>query len=187
MAPITILIMNTIKNVHLLNLSDADRQKIEAGAALHLRMSNISFKILEVTEKGIVVRVTQGKHLSENYADKSTLVQRTRELFSKFLPDIKVHPQAIPYKANPVTEIDSVWIKKQMEKYGLRVTDIVEATGIDKTNVSVWVNGTRPMSQPVKALFYYLFAVKRLTKGLDEETLKKAGIKVTESNWGFAA
>lgn len=33
--------------------------------------------------------------------------------------------------------------------------DIMDETGIDKSNVSAWVNGTRTMSQPVRAMFYY--------------------------------
>lgn len=181
--------MNTIKNIHLLDsiLSDKDKERLEAGAALHKRLSNITFKILEIGDKSITVRVVQGKHLSENYADKKTLVIRARELFEKVLPNMKVHPQVITYVANPVTEVDSVWIKKHMDKLGLRVIDLVNATGIDKTNISAWVNGTRPMSQPVKAMFYYFMITRIISPKIDPDALKKAGIKVTESSWGLAA
>lgn len=151
--------MNTIKNIHKLEqlLSDNDRHKLEAGAALHRRMSNINFKILEVTDTTIVVQVSQGRHLSGNYADKKTLVTRTRELLHRFFPDRKIHPQAISYIPNPVTQIDAKWVKRQMQDLGLGVTDIVHDTGVDKTNISAWANGTRPMSQPVKAMFFHYF------------------------------
>jgi len=146
-----------IKNIHRLDLSDKDREKLESGATLHKRYSNIQFKILEVEAGAAVIRVSQGRHLSENYANKKTLVTRTRELFQPFLPGVKIHPQAIPYEPNPVTNIDSEWVKKQMEANNIRVTDIVHDTGVDKTNISAWTNGTRPMSQPVKAMFYHYF------------------------------
>ena len=84
-----------IKNIHLLSLPDKDRAKLEHGAALHKRMSNIQFKILEVTPSGIVIRVLQSRHLSDNYANKEILVTRTRELFEPFLSGKKIHPQAI--------------------------------------------------------------------------------------------
>jgi hypothetical protein len=149
--------MTTIKNIHLLDLPDQAREKLEAGAALHRRMSNITFKITEVTEGAIAVKVIQGKHLSENYADKKSLVTLTRDLFERFFPDKKIHPQAIPFKANPVTEIDAKWVKQRMQTFDVGVTDIVNDTGVDKTNISAWANGTRPMSQPVKAMFYHYF------------------------------
>jgi hypothetical protein len=149
--------MSTIKNIHLLELSDNDRVKLLAGAALHLRMSNISFKILEVTNTAITLRVIQGKHLSENYADKKALVELTKELFQRFYPDKKIHPQAIVFKHNPVMQITAQWVKEKMETLDLGVTDIVNDTGVDKTNISAWANGTRPMSQPVKAMFFHYF------------------------------
>ena len=157
------LTMATIKNIHLLPLVDKDREKLEAGAKLHLRMSNIQFKILEVTPKSLIIQVTQGKHLSKNYADKKTLVIRTHELFDRVFPDKKIHPQAIAYEPNPVSQIDSKWVKDKMQILHLAVTDIVHDTGIDKTNISAWANGTRPMSQPVKGLFYYYFLNKQVS------------------------
>lgn len=149
--------MATLKNIHLLEISEKDKARLEHGAALHKRMSNIEFKILEITDKSIAIRVSQGKHMSENYADNKTLVTRTRELFEPFFPDLKIQPQAIPYEPNPVTKIDNKWVLKQMELFGIRVTDIVHDTGVNKTNISAWANGTRPMSQPVKAMFYHYF------------------------------
>jgi len=157
------MVMNTVKNIHKIEqlLSNNDRNKLEAGAAFHRRMSNINFKIIEVSDTAIVVQVSQGRHLSGNYADKKTLVTRTRELFQRFFPDRKIHPQAIVYIPNPITGIDAKWVKKQMEDLGLGVTDIVNDTGVDKTNISAWANGTRPMSQPVKAMFYHYFKTFR--------------------------
>lgn len=149
--------MNEIKNIHLLELSEKDREKIEAGALQYRKYSNIVFKVLEAGPKTITVRVSQGKHLSENYLDKKELAARAKEFFTKFFPDQTIHIRAFPYKPNPVTEIDSEWVRKQMNSLGVRVTDIVTDTGIGKANISGWANGLRPMSQPVKAMFFHYF------------------------------
>jgi hypothetical protein len=153
--------MNTIKNLHLINLPSDKLAKLDAGASLHEKMSNITFKILEVTEKAITVSVSQGKHLSENYANEKTLINRTHELFDRFFVDAKIQVRAIPYTPNPITEIDAAWVKANMDKLNIRVTDMVNETGIDKTNLSAWATGARPMSQPVKAMFHYYFSFKK--------------------------
>jgi hypothetical protein len=73
--------MSTIINLFKLNgmVPAADIEKLEAGAALHKRHSNIVFKIISVDNVKIDIRAKQGRHLSENYADKAVLVQRTKE------------------------------------------------------------------------------------------------------------
>lgn len=154
--------MSTIKNLHLLDLVvDSDvKDKLDVSAIPLKTNSNVTFKILEVGENSIVIRVKQDKHFSENYLDKKTLVLQTRELFEKFLPGWKIHPQVIPFTPNPVSYIDAEWIKQQMDKHDIRVMDLVQDTGVDKTNISAWANATRPMSQPVKAMFYYYFKCK---------------------------
>ncbi|WP_394803177.1 helix-turn-helix domain-containing protein [Membranihabitans marinus] len=44
-----------------------------------------------------------------------------------------------------------------MTKRGINSKELVEMTGINKSNISAWINDIRPMSQPAKALFYFLF------------------------------
>jgi hypothetical protein len=49
------------------------------------------------------------------------------------------------------------WVKAQIRRLDLRVNDIVEHTGVNQSNVSAWINGLRPMSASVKAMFYWYF------------------------------
>ncbi|TDQ12178.1 XRE family transcriptional regulator [Pedobacter metabolipauper] len=154
--------MSVIKNLHkLLHLqyfSTDHLNKLEAGAALHLKYSNISFKIIEMNIKNssVVVKTEQGKHLSENYADEVRLIELTRELFS-VLDGAKILVHPIPYKPPIIDVVNPAWINDKMLNNGVRIKDIQADTGIDKTNLSAWINGTRPMSQPVKAMFYFYF------------------------------
>lgn len=128
---------------------------LDRVANLHLRNSNIEFKVLGVDGMDISVRTTQGKHLSENYADEKTLITRTRELFQRFLPNYTIFTHPVTYKPAIVDVVDPAWIADKMLKFGIRIKDIQVDTGIDKTNLSAWINGLRPMSQPVKAMFYF--------------------------------
>lgn len=148
--------MAVVKNIHKLQLSDQDRNKLESGALLHQRYSNIEFKVISANEEEVVIQTKQGKHLSENYADVKTLVTRTKELFGKFFPGkIHVHPNA--YVENQITLIDGEWVRDRMDQLGVKVVDIQNDTGIAKANISAWAGGLRPMSQPVKAMFHYYF------------------------------
>jgi hypothetical protein len=151
--------MSTIKNIGRLSgiLPEAAIAKLEAAAALHLRHSNITFKIVDVSDTEIHVRAEQGKTLAENYATTHTLVTRTRELFGNFLPDRTVYTHPVAYSTPIVEVVDPEWLKEKMLTKGVKIKDIVTDTGIDKSNISAWVNGIRPMTQIVKAMFYFYF------------------------------
>lgn len=155
--------MSTIKNIHKLSgiLTPEQIAKLEAGAGLHRRHSNIEFKILDVKDQPalseMTVRVTQGKHLSGNYADIKTLIDRTRELFKPFVKDRMIYVHAFPFLGSIIDSVTPEWLSEKMLKKGVKITDIVTDTGIDRTNISAWINGKRPMSQIVKAMFYFYF------------------------------
>lgn len=155
--------MNTIKNIHKLTgiVPAADIIKIDLGANLHLRHSNIGFKIISVNGQDIVIKTVQAKPFSDNIADKETLIKRTRELFGKFLPDnftIKVQP--VPYQETRVNIVNPDWINKQMLSNGIKLKDIVNDTGLNKTQLSAVIGGDKPLSQIMKALFFFYFAGK---------------------------
>jgi hypothetical protein len=151
--------MNTIKNINKLTgiIPDSQIARLEAGAALHLRHSNISFKIIEANDTEIHVRTEQGKHLSENYATTHALVTLTRELFERFLPGKTIFTHPIKYQRPITSVVDTSWIADKMLKKGVRIKDIETDTGISKSNISNWLSGDKPMSQIVKAMFYFYF------------------------------
>lgn len=160
--------MPTIKNLHKIAglLDDNAINKLEGGAALHKRHSNIEFKILSVSDNDIVVQVVQDKHLSGNYADQKTLAQRGKELFKPFFPNHDIHAHATVYFEPPTSLVTPEWINRQMTEYSVKIKDLVKETGIDKTNLSAWLGGHREMSQPVKAMFFYLFQNRMLINNI---------------------
>lgn len=166
-----------IKNIHLIqNLSDLDIQKLAYGALQHQKLSRITFKIVSIDETAIKIQTIQGKSPQNNETDEKTLIERTKELFSRFFPDLKVIVNAVVFHPGPVEIVTPAFIRTLMTYLKVKVKDIVKDTDIDKTNVSAWVNGTRDMSQPVKAMFYY-YLLSRIddSKWKDYSELRKSG------------
>lgn len=151
-----------IKNIHLVrDLTTFENvRKLEIGALQHRKFARITFKILSVRERILEIQTIQTKSPHENHADEDLLILRTKELFSHFFPEYEIVVTAIPYQANPTEQVTPEYIRDAMTSYDIKVKDIVEQTGIDKSNVSAWVNGTRAMSQPVRAMFYYYIRQK---------------------------
>ncbi|MDO9554518.1 hypothetical protein [Rhodonellum sp.] len=148
----------TIKNLRLINdLLTVDQLiKLEHGALQHQKYSRIEFKVLEVKDNAITIRVSQEQSPKENYLTSKDLSDRTKELFGLFLPGFTIHARALAYVPPKVDAVTPGWVQTQMQRKGMEQKDILETTGLDKTNLSAWISGKRSMSQPVKAMFYYM-------------------------------
>lgn len=162
--------MSTIKNLRVLveklNLDEKRINRLEAGANMHKRFSNIEFKIIRFNDAELEVQIRQGKHMSKNYASEDILIQRANQLFKSVVPEnIRLTIFAIPFKESEIVYIDANWLENKMRQANIRVKDIAEDTGLDNTNISAWVNNKRPMSQIVKALFYFYFLEKTKQSG----------------------
>ncbi|SDF41448.1 hypothetical protein SAMN04487996_110239 [Dyadobacter soli] len=146
-----------IKNIHLIKdlTTEENIKKLEIGALQHRKFARITFKVISVIGKVMQIHTVQTKSPHENHADEDRLILRTKELFLHFFPDYEIQVTATPYQANPTEKVTPEYIREAMNSYDIKVKDIVDETGIDKSNVSAWVNGTRSMSQPVRAMFYY--------------------------------
>jgi hypothetical protein len=149
---------NIVKNIHLLNLSNEDRERLEFSAKLHKRHSSITFKIINFTDERTTIRAVQNKNALEKYLDKNSLIEKTRTFFNSFSDTIKfkniiVHP--VPYEDHAINTISPDYLKKELQKRGIRIKDVQIATGLETSSISAWVNGIRPMSNIVKAMFYF--------------------------------
>ena len=152
--------MSTIINIEKLQalIDETGMAKVDAAAAVHKKQSNIEFNILTVEENTLTVATEQGKTGSGKYANLKTLVKRTHEVFDNVLPpSCKLEVQPTEYLESPAATVTPDWINKKMLEKEIRIKQIAFDTGIDRTDLSAWINGLRPMSQIVKALFYYYF------------------------------
>lgn len=150
-----------IKNIHLLVpvLKEGLISKMEYAGHEHRRNANITFKIVEVTDKKIVFQVVQGKSAQNNYQTAKRLVEIVSETFGRFFPDRKIIANAVPYKEPDCNHVTHEWIVDKMKETGTRLKKIADDTGIDYPNLSTIVNGGS-ISQPMKAMFWYYFLAK---------------------------
>lgn len=61
------------------------------------------------------------------------------------------------HRKEDLNKIDSTYIRSYMINNGIKSKDICNDTGLDKTNISAWINGKRPMSKIVIAMFHFYF------------------------------
>jgi hypothetical protein len=152
--------MSNIINIEKLQdiIDETAMAKLDTGAAVHKKQSNIEFNIISVEDKVLTVATEQGKTGSGKYANLKMLIKRTHEVFDNFLPSsYKLEVQPTEYQESPAATVTPNWISKKMLEKEVRIKQIAFDTGIDRTDLTAWINGVKPMSQIVKAMFYYYF------------------------------
>jgi hypothetical protein len=152
--------MGVIRNIDQLTdiLSDEAIKRLEAGAKQQKKHNNIEFEILSVNDHVITIGTEQLENSSGNYANFRMLAKRTSDLFGKHLPQsYKLEVQPVEFIVSPSAVVTPEWIGQKMLEKGIRIKQIVFETGINRNNVSDWANGKKPMSQIVKAMFYFYF------------------------------
>jgi len=149
--------MSTIIGIDKLiqQISQEEISKLDKGAERHLRESSITFTIKYTDEHVTEIECRQEENKSGNYATETTLIKRTQELFTKFLPQSELVILPVTFRPSPTSAVTPVWLDQKMDEKGVRIKQIAFDTGIDRESISDWVTGKRKMSQIVKAMFYY--------------------------------
>lgn len=154
--------MNEIKNLHLLaeKVKPGDIDKMEIAALQHRRHNSIRFKIVEIGKGKVTIQIAQGKNAWGNYFPSKRLVEIVHETYDRFFPGMKVVVHPIPYVESPANKVDVEWVNRHMIEAQVKLKDIAQETGIAYTQLSELITGARPLSQPMKALFYFYFCTK---------------------------
>jgi hypothetical protein len=154
--------MALIKNLHLLSEMNArDIELMEHAALQHKKFSNITFKFVKTGDQ-VIVRILQGKSEAGNYQPAKRLIEIVHETFDRFFPGKKIVVHPVPYQEPKVNEVTAKWIQERMEETGTRLKDIADDTGLGYTNLSALINGTVPLTQPMKAVLFYYFKSKEV-------------------------
>lgn len=153
--------MNQIKNLHLLTdiVSSADIEKMELAAFEHKRHSNITFKIIAVSNKKVTWEVKQEKSNNGHYFPGKRLIEIVKETYERFLPDHKFQVGPKPFMVPGPDIVTSDWVVTKMKETGTRLNKIANETGLDYPNLSTIIKGGN-ISQAMKAVFYYYFLSK---------------------------
>ncbi|RZM28799.1 MAG: XRE family transcriptional regulator [Pedobacter sp.] len=129
--------------------------KLDKGAERHKRESSITFTVKYADEHVTEIECRQEENKSGNYSTEATLIKRTQELFSRFLPQSQLVILPVTFRPSPASAVTPTWLDQKMNEKGIRIKQIAFDTGIDRESISDWVTGKRNMSQIVKAMFYY--------------------------------
>ncbi len=151
--------MKTIFNAELLDFPPDKLERLENDAMQRRRFFSMTFSIVAVDGDQVIIRTKQNKPFHENVADVNDIIRVTRSLFEPFLPGktIQVHP--VTYQESPPDVVTPEWIEKRMSQTKMKLKDLVAMTGIEKSTLSGIINGHKPLSQPMKALFFYVIQV----------------------------
>jgi hypothetical protein len=149
--------MSTILGIEKLidKLEPEELEQLDKAAAVHKTQSNIEFCILSVDDTSVSIETTQSETRSGKYANQTTLIKRTLEVFERALSKFEIEVEAVPYLPNPTSIVTPVWLERKMKEKDVRIKQIAFETGIDRESISDWVTGKRAMSQIVKAMFYF--------------------------------
>lgn len=146
-------------------LTPLQLEELTAIIDLNSRYENISFSVKTATDTEVTVNVTQNKSFQENHFDGKRLREIAHETFDKFIGERKLHVMANVYVPCPADVVDDAWLRNMQLKFSIKNKDLTEALGIDKTNISGWTGGLRPLSAPVRAMFYYYFLYLEGSRG----------------------
>lgn len=53
--------------------------------------------------------------------------------------------------------VDIEWVRSEMDQAGMKPKDLCRLLCIDKSTISILLNGDRPLTKWQKACFYYFF------------------------------
>jgi len=152
---------NVLKGIHLLKGMDQKTLKeIEKDAFTMWLEFRVTFKVFKVTDKDVTIGCTQMKTQDFNYKTQKELITITHHAFDRHFPGRKVQVHATIYQDSPAQKIDPAWIKKKMEDYGIPLKTIAADTGLDNTQLSPLITGSKPLSDAMKAMFYFYFKSK---------------------------
>lgn len=108
------------------------------------------------------VKVEQVTDTNGILLNQYDLRQRGKQVF----PNRHIVPKVFFLDTDVVTP---VWIKSKMDEVGIYQRDLSRQIGMDETVVSKLINGKRPMTRAVQALFYYYFTLYEVTRDTRQE------------------
>lgn len=147
-----------MKGLELLTfLTKEQRERIETSENAYKRFARVYFSVVSANDVEIIVKVWQQENVTERYLSAKELIDRAKEVFEGCIPEsVKLHVRPIPYKEEPLANVDASYVAKKMEEYNLQPKDLVKLLNIDKSTISRTLSADE-MTKSSKAMFYYLF------------------------------
>ena len=147
-----------MKNLEILPLSAESKKRIEEFALQYQRYAHIAIEIVSYSEGRLIVRAEQKDLVNDKFLSKKELTERVRDMFKDEIPeDWKLTVSAVNFDRKDIDGITLDWIKKRMERLGLKNKHLSNYTGIDKCTVSSILSGDKELTKWHKVALYYFF------------------------------
>jgi antitoxin component HigA of HigAB toxin-antitoxin module len=145
-----------MKNLDLLPLSAESKKRIDEFAKQYQRYGHISIEVVSYSDGRLIVRTEQKDLVNDKFLTKKELTERVREMFKGEIPDEwKLTVSAVNFDRKDIDSITVDWIKKRMEKLGLKSKHLSNYTGIDKCTVSSLLSGDKELTKWHKVALYF--------------------------------
>ena len=147
-----------MKNLEILPLSAESKKRIEEFARQYQRYAHIAIEIVSYSEGRLIVRAEQKDLVNDKFLSKKELTERVRDMFKDEIPeDWKLTVSAVNFDRKDIDGITLDWLKKRMERLGLKNKHLSNYTGIDKCTVSSILSGDKELTKWHKVALYYFF------------------------------
>ena len=139
-----------MKNLDLLPLSPEVKKRLDEFARQYARMAHIVIEIVSFSEGRLIVRAEQKDLVNGQFLSK-------KELQGEIPEDWKLTVSAVNFDRKDIDGITVEWVRKRMEKLGLKAKHLSNYTGIDKCTVSSILSGDKDLTKWHKVALYYFF------------------------------
>lgn len=147
-----------MKNLDLLPLSAESKKRIEEFARQYQRYGHIFVEVVSYSEDRLIIRVEQKDIVNDKLLTKKDLTERVREMFKGEIPvDWKLTVSAVNFDRKDIDSVTIDWVKRRMEKLGLKSKHLSNYTGIDKCTISSILSGEKELTKWHKVALYYFF------------------------------
>lgn len=142
----------------------SDIEKLKGKLEIQEQFSGITFTILEKAEIGILIEVKQDieniETANQQFPDKR-LREIVHETFSEHTPH-KIYASTFKGEKSAPEIVTTQWIENQKYKYRLKSKTVSKELGVSESNIKAYMDGTKPLTSPIRAMFYFYFMSKKL-------------------------
>ncbi len=133
-------------------------EKLKVAIELQKRYSNITFRKFTDKKDQLIIEAIQGKSFQGVYFDAKRLREIVHETYDGHIDGFLAG--AVPYDPPAHDVVSPEWLSKQLTDYEIRSKLVAKDLALSKSYFSSHLNGLKPMSNNVQAMYFYYFKSK---------------------------
>jgi predicted XRE-type DNA-binding protein len=146
-------------NLEKLNISQEDKNTLAQSALNQSRFLGLEYQVMASDDKSITLLIRQKRLVNDKILTKQELIERGKEflIVPTLDPNLDLRIRPIIYNIAESEVVTSQWVQHKMLQHGLKLKNLVEIMGINKSSLSELVSGKENLTKWHKATFYYFF------------------------------